>query len=105
MDRACDFPSIAPAANFTVFNPPGWGRAAYEPPNFIYIFGVEGCWVSDFCGNFCLWDPQTRMVLYPVEASEDRAIYHVVSEVYVMVYQGKSFGSANLPPLISSPSS
>ena len=48
MDRACDFPSIAPAANFTVFNPPGWGRAAYEPPNFIYIFGVEGCWVPVF---------------------------------------------------------
>ena len=43
MDRACDFPSIAPAANFTVFNPPGWGRAAYEPPNSIYIFwGLKG---------------------------------------------------------------
>ena len=43
MDRACVFPSIAPAANLRVFSPPRCWTAAYEPPNSIYIFlGLKG---------------------------------------------------------------
>ena len=43
MDRKCDIRLIAPAAHLRAFSPPGWGRAAYEPPNSIYIFlGLKG---------------------------------------------------------------